>query len=79
MRLRGSTAPEVEFCLAAGLEGRQRLTAGMIPEEQLAASFVVVTGIELAKERGDSEPAPAEIEAEIHEAVVLALGKRNFD
>ena len=79
MRLRGSAAPEVEFGLAAGLEGRQRLTGGMIPEEQLAASFIIVAGIELAKECGGSEPAAAEIEAEIHETVVLALGERNFD
>ena len=79
MRLSGSAAPKVEFGLAAGLKGRQRVTAGLIPEEQLAASCIVIAGIELAEKRGASEPAPTEIEAEVDESVVSALSERNLD
>ena len=79
MRLRGSAAPEIEFGLAAGLQGGQNAAAGTIPKKQLAASCVEVAGVKLAKERGASQPSPAEIEAEIDESVVSALSEWNVD
>src|SRR6185437_17022879 len=79
LRLRGSAAPEIEFGLAAGLQGGQNAAAGTVPKKQLAASCVVVAGVKLAKEREASQPSPAEIEAEIDESVVSALSEWNVD